>query len=270
MLYMRIVRKIKFSIKKFLEAMSPRLLLKFRILARRGFELELEWLPRFCDKDRESIDIGAHWGLYSFFMVRYSKKVHAFEPNPDVFNVLKRGLGSKIKTWHYALSDYSGECELRIPEDEPGGATIESLNLLEEAQDYTNIKKTLVPVKRLDEFGFNNIGFIKIDVEGHEESVVSGALETIKRSRPNFLIEIEERHHTRALEKVALILKELNYLGFFLKDGRMRSLVDFDQDRHQSFENINYFGKNGEYINNFIFLHREIVKKNKNWFKCAS
>ena len=61
-----------------------------------------------------------------------------------------------------------------------------------------------------------------------------------------------------------------HYLGFYLKDGRMRSLEDFDQEKYQSLKNINYFGKNGEYINNFFFLDRDIVETNKDWFECSS
>ena len=64
-------------------------------------------------------------------------------------------------------------------------------------------QQTLVPkfdkfnvkTNKLDNFKFSNkISFIKIDVEGHELKVIDGAKETLKKHKPNLLIEIEEKH----------------------------------------------------------------------------
>ena len=38
-----------------------------------------------------------------------------------------------------------------------------------------NSPRSVVPKKRLDDFDLPPVGFIKIDVEGHEESVLHGA-----------------------------------------------------------------------------------------------
>ena len=42
----------------------------------------------------------------------------------------------------------------------------------------------------LDSYGFRNVGFIKIDVEGSEIEVIAGARKIISRDRPNMLIEL--------------------------------------------------------------------------------
>jgi FkbM family methyltransferase len=39
------------------------------------------------------------------------------------------------------------------------------------------------------------VGFIKIDVEGHELAVINGATTLLTTQRPLLLIEIEARHH---------------------------------------------------------------------------
>ena len=53
-----------------------------------------------------------------------------------------------------------------------------------------NIKKT-----SLDEYNFSHeIGFIKIDVEGHELEIIRGGKNFLKHHKPVMLIEIEERH----------------------------------------------------------------------------
>ena len=41
-----------------------------------------------------------------------------------------------------------------------------------------------VKTNRLDDFQFKNVGFLKVDVEGHELEVLQGAVETITSSKP--------------------------------------------------------------------------------------
>jgi hypothetical protein len=60
--------------------------------------------------------------------------------------------------------------------------------------DSENIEMIEVRATKLDTYfeGLQdlNIGFIKIDVEGLEEKVLMGAIETIKRNRPDIYLEI--------------------------------------------------------------------------------
>jgi hypothetical protein len=49
-------------------------------------------------------------------------------------------------------------------------------------------------LRPLDSFGFRNLSFIKIDVEGFEDEVLEGARLTIARNRPVILIEIQGGH----------------------------------------------------------------------------
>lgn len=50
-----------------------------------------------------------------------------------------------------------------------------------------------VSVKLLDDFTFEDVGFIKVDVEGYEFKVLQGGIETIKKSRPVVQLEIVEK-----------------------------------------------------------------------------
>ena len=67
---------------KFLENISPGLLLKLRILMKTGYEPELEFIPLLCEKDKISIDVGAAWGKYAYYMKKLSKECWVFEPIP--------------------------------------------------------------------------------------------------------------------------------------------------------------------------------------------
>jgi hypothetical protein len=47
-----------------------------------------------------------------------------------------------------------------------------------------------VQVETIDSYQFQDVGFIKIDVEGYEKFVLEGAIQTIQRCRPTLQLEI--------------------------------------------------------------------------------
>jgi hypothetical protein len=105
-------------------------------------------------------------------------------------------------------------------------------------------------MKTLDSFKLTNVGFVKIDVEGHEEAVLHGGLETLKREKPNLMIEIEERHAPGSLERVTNFLSTIGYAGFYLDGNQILPIARFDPHRDQVRQN----GKVGKYINNFLYF----------------
>jgi hypothetical protein len=111
-----------------------------------------------------------------------------------------------------------------------------------------------VNVATLDSFGLSDIAFIKIDVEGHELSVLRGAVETIVRSRPNLLVEVEESRVPGCFQAVSDLLASLDYCGFWFDGEEMKSIKNFQLAVQQV--NRPKFGekKSRGYINNFIWL----------------
>ena len=94
-------------------------------------------------------------------------------------------------------------------------------------------------MKKLDNIKFNNkIGFIKIDVEGHELEVIEGAKNTIVKNMPVLLIEIEKRHTKEPVENSINHIKKIGYECFFLMNKEL-ILVDKLQDK--KLENNYYF-----------------------------
>jgi hypothetical protein len=57
------------------------------------------------------------------------------------------------------------------------------------------------------------VGFIKIDVEGHELSVIKGATALIRRDSPIILVELEDRHRPDAMRSFSSFLGGLGYGG---------------------------------------------------------
>ena len=46
-----------------------------------------------------------------------------------------------------------------------------------------------IPMRRLDDFNFQDVDFLKIDCEGYELFVLRGATELLKRCRPCIIVE---------------------------------------------------------------------------------
>jgi FkbM family methyltransferase len=216
-------------------------------------EPEVRLLPLLCDKDKRALDVGANAGLYVHHLLPVSAAVVAFEPLSPMQDRLRRVYGERIRLEPVALSDEAGETEIRFPEGEYPLATIERDNALVAASSV-KMRAQKTALRTLDSYGLDEVGFMKIDVEGHEEAVLRGAVETLKRCQPNLIIEIEERHKTGSVGKIYERLKALGYAGFFVADGAVGALETFEIARDQSVANVGLHGKTGRYINNFIFV----------------
>ena len=83
-------------------------------------------------------------------------------------------LSLPIRVEAVALSDVQGGANLRILEEDVGRSTIEPENTLEDP-DGSIRSETTVAVRRLDDYDLESVGFIKIDVEGHEVWIYVGA-----------------------------------------------------------------------------------------------
>ena len=78
-----------------------------------------------------------------------------------------------------------------------------------------------------------NIGFIKIDVEGHEREVVEGAKNLIKICKPVLLVEIEKRHNKKPVMETINFINQLGYSAFYCKNNELNSiekLKNFDKE----------------------------------------
>ena len=208
-------------------------------------EPEIHLVPTLCEKNKVSIDVGASRGLYSYFMGRESHHCLAFEPNHELHSQL-RSQAVNTTVYGYALSDRCTMTELRIPRENGrlrvGAATIEPANRF--SAEVVNVK---IEARTLDSFGLQNVGFIKVDTEGHELAFLKGAARTIRSNRPRMLIEAEDRHRAGALSSVAEFLKSFDYDGFFLFERKLFPVAEFDARRHQR-------NSGSAYVANFAFL----------------
>jgi FkbM family methyltransferase len=221
---------------------------------------ELQIARRYIAQKSVAIDVGARRGVYTWVMAREvgpAGKVVAFEPNPGTVSSL-RGVFSKrrnVTIEDCALSDVSGRGVLNVPLEK--GFAQDSLGHVDGRESEAACLSYDIRMARLDDFSFEDpgvISFIKIDVEGHELSVLRGATKTIMRDRPVIFIEIEQRH---SLEPVATrfeFLSSLDYAAYFLgTDGIIAPIATFNLDSMQ----IEPIRAERRFVNMFLFVPRE-------------
>lgn len=249
--------------KRTLRSLCPQSVLNWReeqFYLRYG-EVELHLLDLLCDPQRDAIDVGANDGCYVHFMRKYSRMVHAFEPMPSLADALREKFESKVTVHPVALSRESGETELRIPVVD--GVAVTGCSTISDGASatYPGFTTIRVPLDRLDAVYQGDVGFIKIDVEGHEQAVLDGAIGTIRRCQPRMLVEVDERLAPGGLARARAYFDELGYRGYFVAEGELRLIQTFSTAQYQRPENLpdlkaplSKRQRFGRYLYNFIFL----------------
>lgn len=256
--------------KRQLRAICPQPILNWRearFYARYG-EVELHVLPFLCRRDRDAIDVGANDGCYVHFLKKYARRVYAFEPLPWLIDDLRRKFESDIRTntvviSDVALSSASGRSLLRVPIID--GVLVHGCSSVaaQAVAKYPQAKEIPIRMEPLDRVYSGDVGFIKIDVEGHEEAVLEGARETIIRCQPRLQVELEESIGPGSIGRVAAFLRKLGYRGYFVFQRQLKPIGQFDRRSMQNPANypdlkagLDRRERFGRYIYNFLFLPR--------------
>ena len=133
------------------------------------------------------IDVGANMGtvLSDIVAVAPDGRHIAYEPLPELCAELAERFPS-VEVRNAALSDREGEATFTRVRDAPSQSGFRPV-----APVAADVEEITVRVERLDDSlpeGFVP-ALIKIDVEGAEEQVLRGALETIRRHGPVIILE---------------------------------------------------------------------------------
>lgn len=158
-------------------------------MLRQGFPWEPEVAALLVKTIRPGstvLDIGAHIGTHSVTMGRLvgdGGRVYAFEPQRKIYRELVQNMrlngADNIIPLRYALGSEAGVIEMN-----PAVAGNEGHTSVGEGGDP-------VELRTIDSFGFRNVSLVKIDVEGFEDPVLAGCVETIAANRPMLILEIQ-------------------------------------------------------------------------------
>ena len=220
-------------------------------------EPELALLSVLVDPSRSAVDVGAHKGLYSALIepIVGSDRLYLFEPVPELHSALKR-MYPNAHVSNQALSDGTGEVTLFVPALDdalrPSRATLEPAT--EGPGRAVTVDRTTLD-RLVDQGVLDDVGFVKVDVEGHERHLLEGALAILERQRAVWVVEIEQRHHEMPVSDLIRWVCDFGYEAVVANplEGRCLRFEEFDIAVHQRVARSG----TAEYLNNVTFLPRE-------------
>ena len=177
----------------------------------------VELLKRLISPGMKCIDVGAHIGFYTCLVasiVGETGKVYAFEPMPSHYDLLLKNIQENhfqriVQAFNVVCSDVNGN------------VNVSKISNMFVVGHNGGSEQATVEAVRLDDLIEDTIDFVKIDVEGHEPSVIRGMTSILSRDRPIILSEINEYwlrscSHSSGAEYVGL----LTSLGYEVFDVR--------------------------------------------------
>ena len=139
------------------------------------------------------LDIGANIGFVTLYLARVVGEegtVHSFEPNPRICDRLIQSIernGMKnVRVHKCALGAVEDVCNLHIPMHNSGEGTLKNTGLNDSWKSVQVQVRTLS--KLAEEFDFDNVRLVKMDVEGYESEVLSGAHDWLSAHPPDAII----------------------------------------------------------------------------------
>lgn len=167
-----------------------------------------------------AVDVGAYVGFHTAFMANLvgpAGRVYALEPDPVVQVRLQRLAANNplrnIEVAPVAASDTDAEAVLYQ-------SVVSGLSSLRRAwSPETTVKEIRVRTQRLDAFlaerDCRHVRLLKIDVEGHEGSVLAGLQETLARGAVDIVVfEVTPPDHPAFDGRLGEILDALAHHGY--------------------------------------------------------
>ena len=142
-------------------------------------------------RNKHIIDAGGYVGDTALLFSSYTdKNIHVFEASPSNMDIIRETIRlnhlDNIVPVSKALGEKSGTATFSLGERN-------SCNSLVERPGYNYPVHIEVPVVTLDDYVRENnieVGLIKVDIEGGEQLLLRGAVETIRTQHPILLISI--------------------------------------------------------------------------------
>ena len=137
----------------------------------------------FMDPHKNVIDVGAAVGMYTSYWAQQCKNIYSFEAVPAVYQQLckLKPIFPNLHPINKAVCSEVGTKTFYVDDKRLSNNSFSNL---------VDGQKIQVKATTIDSENLNNIGFIKIDVEGHELDVLLGASKTIIKNRPVCMVEI--------------------------------------------------------------------------------
>lgn len=146
-----------------------------------------------CSQKRTAIDCGAHVGIMTHRMADLFEQVHAIEPVH--WQLLQQNTATypNVEVYPFCVGDV--EKSVGVREFNP---TNSGDNRVVEGNTHTQYP--------IDSWAWQEVDFIKMDIQGHELAALQGAEKTIRTWHPVLMIELEsdDPNRTKILDLLAV------------------------------------------------------------------
>lgn len=162
---------------------------------RHGQYQKTNWVfaQTLIDNWSRAIDVGSNNACNAIHYSERFAEVECFEPTPLAqqlwTNTVRDNNVANCHLHKYGVGEESFQTEIFIHPKNGGHNHLSHWDKNPRARDSIR-ERVSVDVRTLDSFNFQDVGFIKIDVEGYEKFVLEGADQLIKRCRPTIQLEI--------------------------------------------------------------------------------
>ncbi len=188
-------------------------LIENNICIRGGWETGLANLMlSMAGNSNTVIDIGANIGYHTLYLASSAGDVRCigFEPNPGIYEEFKRNIGingfANVTAYPYAVGDKCGVTEFYATNETAVNRGLSAINCPGNGSGYSKITVKLITLDSfLDDAAKENTRVLKIDAQGYEYQVISGALDLIKKSQPVIFMEYHEESEKTPREIFDLI-----------------------------------------------------------------
>ena|SRR5579859_7889662 len=163
-----------------------------------------------------AIHVGAHFGEeYKTYKELGLGKIIFFEPVKKTYDKLVSNVGSDAICHNCALGNMDGEIEINVEVLDRWGCS----SILEPSSNYpTGIfgAKEMAKIQKLDNFNYNDINFMNVDVQGYELEVFKGSEKTLE-TVDYIMAEVNRRTSQKILYyKGASVIEDVSdYLSKF-------------------------------------------------------
>jgi len=147
--------------------------------------------PGHTEKLRYVVDVGANVGQWSGRLLDCitPERLIIIEPIPDAFAVLQKKFGNnrRVELHNVAVDDHEGIAKLRITRDTTGASLLQPREQMRAlvGGNWAIASEIEVKTITLDRLlaDLGEVSLLKIDVQGYEKPVLSGARETLRKTK---------------------------------------------------------------------------------------
>lgn len=199
---------------------------------RDSVEPELKYLDQLLSPNDVFIDCGANIGVFTIkaaTLVGPNGLVIAIEPGVESIRRLRHNIAlngfTNVRVIEKVISDEEGIFRLY----HIGGGPVAYSMVGYEGAEFEEVQAITLD-KLIKELQIDRLDCLKIDVEGAEPLVISGAIESIRRFHPKIIFEANSEGTKRSGRKsnaVWNMLQKLGYDFYCFKHGVVSRLSDF-------------------------------------------